>query len=180
MGRVEKSLRPLFWGQILQMLVGIGCIALGVYCWAPNKHIPHRLASGVVLHAYGVLMILAAGVVCARIKRLDYFRPPRDIRDGLDGIRNAYLRFGAFLGFAWWLLWIPLAVAIGFDAVVYPQALWISTSIGVVGLFLSTIVYVRFLRSENPSAERWRRTLAGESLRVAYLALNEVVDADIR
>jgi hypothetical protein len=127
-----------------------------------------------------IQVILAAGVVCARIKRLDYSRPPRDIRDGLDGIRNAYLRFGAFLGFAWWLLWIPLAVAIGFDAVVYPQALWISTSIGVVGLFLSTIVYVRFLRSENPSAERWRRTLAGESLRVAYLALNEVVDADIR
>ena len=72
MGRVEKSLRPLFWGQILQMLVGIGFIALGVYCWAPNKHIPHRLASGVVLHAYGTLMILAAGVICTRIKRLDY------------------------------------------------------------------------------------------------------------
>ena len=30
MGRVEKSLRPLFWGQILQMLFGIAFIAIGV------------------------------------------------------------------------------------------------------------------------------------------------------
>jgi len=180
MGRVEKSLRPLFWGQILQMLVGIGFIALGVYCWAPNKHIPHRLASGVVLHAYGTLMILAAGVICARIKRLDCSKAVHEIRDGLDGIRSAYLRFGAFLGLVWWLLWIPLAVAVGFDAVVYPPALWLSTIIGVVGLVLSMIVYVRFLKSEKQSAERWRGTLAGESLRAAYLTLKEIVDADIR
>ena len=71
-------------------------------------------------------------------------------------------------------------MAVGFDAVVYPQALWISTSIGVVGFVLSMIVYVRFLKSENQSAERWRSTLAGESLRAAYLALKEIVDADIR
>ena len=69
------------------MLVGIGFIALGVYCWAPNKHIPHRLASGIVLHAYGTLMILAAGVICTRIKRLDFSKAAHEIRDGLDGIR---------------------------------------------------------------------------------------------
>jgi serine/threonine-protein kinase len=89
------------------------------------------------------------------------------------------LRFGAFLGFAWWLLWIPLAVAVGVDAVVYPPALWISASIGIVGLVLSSIAFARFLRSENQSADQWRRTLAGESLRAAYLALQEFVDANI-
>ncbi len=180
MGRVEKSLRPLFWGQIVQMLLGIAFIAIGVYCWVPNKHIPHRLVSGVALHAYGTLMILAAGVICTRIKRLDFSKSVEQIRDQLDSIRNFYLRFGAFLGFAWWLLWIPLAVAVGFDAVAHPWSLWISAGVGVVGMVFSMILYRRFLRSENQSAEKWRKLLAGESLRAAYLAIEEIVGADIR
>ncbi len=179
LGRVEKSLRPLFWGQILQMLIGVGITALGVACWVRNQHIPHRLFSGGILHLYGILMVLAAGVVCTRIKRLDYSRPVIEIRAALDKIRKAYLQFGAFLGLAWWLLWIPVCVAIGFDAVAYSPAVWISVAIGVIGLALSTIAYVKFLKSQKDSAERWRTNLAGESLRAAYRALDEVVDADI-
>jgi serine/threonine-protein kinase len=179
MGRVESSLRPLFWGQIVQMLFGIGLVALGVYCWAPNKHIPHRLASGIVLHVYGLLMILAAGVVCARIKRLDYSKSTLDIREQLDGIRNTYLRFGTFLGLAWWLMWIPVAVAVGFDGIVYPQALGISIGVGLLGLALSVFVCVRFVKSDHPSSAKCREILAGDSLRAAYRALDEIVDADV-
>lgn len=179
MGRVEKSLRPLLWGQIVQMMFGIGFVALGVYCWTQNKEIPHRLVSGITLHAYGVLMILAAGVVCMRIKRLDYSKSVQEIGDGLEGIRSAYLRFGILLGFAWWLLWMPLVVAVGFDAVVFPPALWISATIGVVGLVVSLIFCTRFLKSENQVAERWKTTLGGESLRAAKLALQEIDAAEI-
>ena len=67
--------------------------------------------------------ILAAAVVCTRIKRLDYSKSVEHIRDGLNTIRHSYLRFGTIVGFAWWLLWIPLAVALGFDAVVDPMGL---------------------------------------------------------
>lgn len=180
MGRVETSLRPLFWGQIMQMLFGIAFIAIGVSCWAHNQHIPHRLVSGAVLHAYGTLMILAAGLIGARIKRLDCSQSVEQIRDKLDTIRTAYLRFGAFLGLAWWLLWIPLAVAVGFDIVADPKSLGISVGIGAVGFVLSAVVYLRFLRSEKPSAARRRGILAGESLRTAYLALDEIARSEIR
>ncbi len=179
MGRVEKSLRPLFWGQILQMVAGIGFIALGVYGWAPNKHIPHRLVSGISLHVYGVLMILAAGVVCAQIKRLDFSKAVSAVRGKLDGIQKSYLRFGMILGFAWWLLWIPISVVVGFDVVGLPPTLWISLGIGGVGLSLSLVVLMVFLRSRHRSVETWSNVLAGTSLRDAYRALKEIDEANV-
>ena len=180
MDRVETSLRPLFWGQILQMLCGILFIAIGVHCWAPNQHIPHRVISGATLHAYGTLLILAAAVVCTRIKRLDYSKSVEHIRDGLNTIRHSYLRFGTIVGFAWWLLWIPLAVALGFDAVVDPTALWVSVTIGGVGLALSIIAIFKFLQSKKPVVEQWKDALAGKSLHAAYLAIDEIIAAGVR
>ena len=104
MSRVENALRPLFWGQIVQMFFGIFLIAIGVQCWVRNMDVPHQVVSGAVLHAYGVLMILAAGVICGRIKRVDYSKPVDAIRHQLDAIRTFYLRAGAILGLSWWLL----------------------------------------------------------------------------
>ncbi len=180
MGRVERALSPLFWGQIMQMLIGIGFIAIGVFCWTRNMQVPHRVVSGAILHAYGVLMILAAAVTCGRIRRLDYSKPLDAVRDQLDAIRVHYLRSGFLLGFAWWLLWIPLGVAIGLDFVVEPVTLGISTAIGVLGLIASAVIVVRFLSSENPKAQKWSRALAGESLRAASVALEEMASTEIR
>ena len=45
---------------------------LAFACWAPNQDVPHRLVSGVMLHVYGVLMIICAGITCGKIKSVDY------------------------------------------------------------------------------------------------------------
>jgi serine/threonine-protein kinase len=179
MSRVENSLKPLFWGQILQMLIGIVFIALGVFCWAPNQDVPHRLVSGAILHAYGALMIISAGVTCTRIRRLDYSKSLDEVRDQLSRVRSHYLLSGALLGFSWWLLWIPLAVAVGFEAVMYPVAFWPSFGIGVIGLVASLALYAKILRSEKPGAEKIRRALAGESLSAADLALEEIANTEM-
>ena len=83
------------------------------------------------------------------------------------------------LGLAWWLIWIPLAVAVGIDAVVDPTALWVSVSIGVVGLALSLFAAWRFLTSKEHAAERWKDALAGKSLHAAYLAIDEIIGAGV-
>jgi len=180
LGRVERALRPLFRGQLLQMLVGIAFIAIGVYCWAPNIEVPHRLASGIILQVYGTFTILAAGITCSQIKSIDYSQPVETIRLGLDKIRFGYLRFGASLGFAWWLLWIPLAVSLGFDAIALGPACWGSVLIGVVGIIVSAFFYLRLLSSEGQSANKCKEVLAGESLRDAYRALAEIEATEIR
>ncbi len=174
MSRVEKSLRPLFWGQIIQMVVGIAFIAIGVACWAPNQGVPHQLVSGIVLHVYGVLIIISAGMLSSKIRRLDYSKSVAGVRDQLDGIRRHYLRWGAFIGFSWWLLWIPLAVAVGFEGIMYPIAFWQSIGVGVIGLVTTLALYWRVLQSEKPAAQRLTRVLIGESLSNAYIALDEI------
>ena len=73
--RVKTSLRPLFRGQLIQILVGVIMIAVGAQCWARNLDVPHRLVCGVIMHVYGVAFIACAAAVCTRIKRIDYSKP---------------------------------------------------------------------------------------------------------
>ncbi|MDG2222699.1 MAG: serine/threonine-protein kinase [Rubripirellula sp.] len=181
MGQVEKSLRPLFRGQLLQVLLGIVLILLGVQCWALNTEIPHRVASGVILHVYGVLVISQAILVCTRIRRIDYSKTVDEIRSKLDSVRSGYLRAGVIIGFVWWLMWIPVSVAIGFDAVVlYPNSLIPSLVVGVVGFVISVWLYLRFLNSSETSSDAAKRTFSSKSLQAAYLALDEIEQAQIR
>ncbi len=181
MDRVEQSLRPLFRGQLIQIALGVLLILVGAQCWARNTHIPHRLTSGIILHVYGVLVIAQGATVCTRIKRVDYSKPVDEIRQQLDRVRFSYLRAGVLIGFIWWLMWIPLCVAIGFDAVVvYRNSLIPSLVIGLVGLVVSVGLYWRAIGPASDSAEAWRKALSGESLAAAYLALEEIEHAQIR
>ncbi len=181
MERVENSLRPLFRGQLLQVLMGVALIGLGVQCWALNQQIPHRVVCGAILHVYGVIVISQALLVCTRIRRIDYSKSVVEIRSKLDSLCSGYLRAGLIIGFVWWLMWIPVAVALGFDAVVlYANALIPSLVVGIVGFAVSVWLYWRVLRSANPAADTWRRRLAGGSITAAYLALDEIESAHIR
>lgn len=180
MDRVEASLRPLFRWQILQVLVGVALILLGVQCWARNTQIPSRVVSGLILHVYGVVVISQAALVCTRIRRIDYSKSVVDIRNKLDSVRSGYLRAGVIIGFVWWLMWIPVTVALGFDLVLHPRSLIPSLVIGIVGFAASVWLYWRALRSDNASSECRHTRLAGGSIAAAYLALNEMEKAQIR
>jgi serine/threonine-protein kinase len=98
----------------------------------------------------------------------------------LGRVQSAYLFFGAIVGFAWWLMWIPLCVAVGFEAVLHPNCLYASVVIGVVGLVVSEFLYVKVLKSDNESAEKWRRRLSGNSVTAAHHELDQIESAQIR
>lgn len=181
MRRVEKALQPLFRGQLLQILIGVVLILLGARCWAQNTQVPHRLFNGIIVHIYGVITIISATAVCVRIKQVDYSKSVDQIRTKLGRVQSLRLSLGPVIGFAWWLLWIPLSVVFGFDVVVlYRNALLPSLVIGIVGLIVSLWLYWRVLRSANASSESWRRKLSGGSISAAYLALDEIENAQIR
>ena len=180
MDRIKGSLRPLFRWQVLQIVVGVALIAIGAQSWARNTQVLHRVGSGGILHVYGVLVIAQALLVCTRIRRVDYSKPVVEIRAKLDSLRSGYLRAGVIIGFVWWLMWIPVAVSLGFDAVLHPNALYPSLVVGVVGFVVSIWLYWLALRPGNPSAEFWRKKLAGESIATAYLTLDEIEKAQIR
>ncbi|MDV6030039.1 MAG: serine/threonine protein kinase [Phycisphaera sp. RhM] len=180
MDRIGTSLRPLFRGQLLQIIIGVLIIILGAQCWARNMDVTHRVICGIILHVYGILVIAAAAAVCTKINRIDYSEPVDQIRNKLEAARNTYLKVGAVIGFPWWLMWIPVTVAIGFDAVLHPNSLIPSLIIGVIGIVVSYWLYWRVQRSDKPSAEAWRKRLAGNSITNAFLVLTEIEHAQIR
>lgn len=172
--RVARSLRPLFLGQVLQGLLGIALIALGAYCWAPNTHIPYRVTNGVILHVYGILVLAQSILVCTRIQKIDYTRPLTEIRSSLDRLRSGYLRAGVLIGFVWWLMWIPAAVALGNDVILLPNSLVPSLVVGMIGFTTSLGLYWLAVKQGNPSAESWKKKFSGKSINSAYLALEEI------
>lgn len=178
--RIKSSLGPLVRGQVIQILIGVLIIGLGAQCWARNTDVPHRLVSGIILHVYGVLLIAAGAAVCTRISRIDYSQPVSEIRSRLDSVRSTYLRIGGVIGFPWWLMWIPVTVAIGFDGVLHPYSLIPSLAVGIIGLAASFWLYVLVQRSHRPAAEDWRMKFAGKSIARAYLTLNEIERAQIQ
>ena len=180
MERIKESLRPLNRGQLLQVLIGVAILLLGVQCWTMNMHVPHRVVSGVILHVYGVFVIGSAIAVCTRIKRIDYSKPVDNIRNALDSVRDVRLGVGPIIGFAWWLMWIPAGVAIGFDVVLHPNCLFPALFVGVVGILVSVWLFRRVLKSGKTSAMSGRWKLAGECIDAAYLALEEIEKAQIR
>jgi len=64
--------------------------------------------------------------------------------------------------------------------VLHPNALIVSLVVGIVGFVASLWMYWRVLRPGNIASEWWRRQLSGEKIAAAYLALDEIENAQIR
>ena len=135
----RRSLRPLFWGQLLQMLLGLGLVLLGVACWSRNTEVPGLFWTGIAVHAFGVAHLALGGIAMALIGTIDYAAPVLKIQKQTALL----LRFQAFngqvCGAPWWVMWVLVVVAFAGLGDVDPVAgtpTWIAASfwIGVVGL----------------------------------------------
>jgi hypothetical protein len=139
--KAERGLRPMIWRMRLQVLFGIAFIVLGAVAWSGHLHVPIVLASGLAMHLYGILMIIAAGRTLLLIRGIDYAAPVLEIQQAIARIRQFHLRCHLWLGNAWWFLWMP-AVVDGWIAAglpmqfverAMPMYVW-GTVIGIVGL----------------------------------------------
>lgn len=179
--RARFALWPLFAGQLLQILFGIAFILLGTATWRLDAGIPHILVSGVVMHVYGVVLIILAGVLLGRMQKIDYSAPVTSIQLQLAGLRVLYIRCGMGAGLPWWVLWVPFSIAMSaaiFGVDMYarmPLALNVAIAFGFVGL-LGTWVFHRW--SLHPSRAGLRARLddnaTGSALRKARACVDEI------
>lgn len=182
-GKLEKtrsSLRPLFWGQIAQLLFGLPFIVLAVSFWPEHRDVPHLLLSGLIVHAYGVLTIVMSGITLGMIGRIDYAAPVVQIQKQLAQVRRFYILGGMIAGLPWALLWIPLMTVVfgllGVDMWIQaPSVIWIGGSVGVA-ILLGTWWFHRW--SRHPSRPRLAKAMedsvTGGSLRKAQTYLDEI------
>lgn len=178
--QMRRRLWPLHGGQIVQMLFGISMIVLGVYGWRRNAGVPHLVAAGVVVQAYGIAAVASAGRTMQHIRELDYAAPVVTLQRQLGALRAWHVRAGVWLGQAWWFLWMPCvmiaAAALGADVFQRaPGVFLIGTVIGVAGVML----FEAAARLSRRPGWTWLAVLnddamAGASLRRAQAVLDEI------
>lgn len=110
--RIRGRLRPIFWGQALQMLFAIAMMLLGVACWSSYLHTPLLLVSGLVVHAYGLLVLLLSVRTLSLAGRIDPGEPVLALQSRLAELRRRYLQSGYFAGLPWWVLWLPVLLSL--------------------------------------------------------------------
>lgn len=184
--RTRGSLRPLFWGQIAQiLLIGVPCMLLASMLWHHSGRPGTTLAlstllAGIVVHAYGLATTVLAGATLGRIHQIDYAAPVLDIQKQLTGLRRLYIVNGMIAGLPWWFLWVPLLMTLSGLAGVElyaraPSLVWIGMGIGMAGL-LGTWWFHLWSRSpKRPRlAKAMHDSVTGGSLRRARAALDEL------
>jgi hypothetical protein len=179
--QAHASLRPLFWGQVAQMVFGVLFIVLAVSFWPQHRAEPLLLFAGLIVQAYGVAIIVAAGVTLGSMSGMRYDAPVLDIQKQCARLRKHYLVSGMVAGLPWWVLWVPMLIVLAGLAGDVPGQAWavsflaISTGIGVAGL-LATWAFHRW--AHRPSRARFGERLdeaaAGGSIRRMQRLLDEI------
>ncbi len=178
--KVRRSLRPLFWGQIVQIFFGVLFIALATLLWRSSPSFVSVIVAGVLVHAYGIATVAAAGITLGRIRAIDYSRPVLEIARQMASLRRTYLINGMVAGLPWWFLWVLVLMVLaglsGADlAARQPLFVGISLAIGVAGL-LATWWFHRWSRLPQRAAfgKRLEDSAAGGSIRRGQQLLDEL------
>jgi hypothetical protein len=181
-GRIRSSLRPLFWGQIVQMLFGVGFMLLGVAMWKTGFGVATPLfVVGIVAHVYGIATVIVSGVMLDQIAKIDASLPVVEMQHRLLRLRKTYLIGGMVIGLPWWVLWVvPLfaiatlqAMKTGTVGNGLPLWLWLCLAGGIAGL-IGTWIFHRWLHrpGREALAKRMDDAAAGGSLRKAQAELD--------
>ena len=175
MSRLKSRLMPLMVGQIVQICFGISMIVAGVWLWTTFSQVAAVLVCGAILHVYGIVAVIAAGVVLAKIAALDASLPVIELQGRLLGLRKVFIASGAAVGLPWWLLWmvVPIVLAAGHAEKLSIAWLVGSAAVGCAGI-VATIWFYRWSQRHGREdlGRRVENSAAGASLRNAQTELD--------
>lgn len=178
--KARRKLRPLWWGQMTQIVAGIVLMLVFAPYWVAHLGSPHLMVYGLLLHGYGLMFVLTAARNLYLQSRLDYTASVLEIQHRIAALRAWRLREAVLYGVTGCFIWIPL-ILIGFQQlgadvwIVAPSVVWGFIASGVVCLGLMYGL-IRFSRA--PGHERLRAALEnsgiGRSVRNTQAMLDEI------
>lgn len=176
--KLQRGLRPLVWGQAIQMIIGVLGVLFVAPIWIAHRQEPAVLIAGLVMHLYCIGMIVVGAVVQAQVARIDYGAPVVTIQRQLLRLRKTYSIAGAcVVGLPWWFLTAPLLVVLTRGGIMFvaPSVIWIQLAVGALGLLATFWFYRWSHRPERASlARRIDDSTVGGSLRRAQAALDDI------
>lgn len=176
MDKLRRGLRPLVWGQAIQMVIGLLLAGVAVAFWTSHGRVMHLLVCGLLVQLYGVLLIAFAARNLYLIQRVDYAAAVLMIQRQLADLRAWRVRaeapVNAILGC---FVWIPVTwmnfAWYGIDLWSRPFFYWSITS-SLVGLAL--VVLVVWLMRRAGMARKMEDNAAGRGLQNAEAVLHEI------
>ena len=165
--RMRSSLRPLFWGQLAQMVFGLVFVLLAAALWIRPGSIPvdlpwHLLVAGVLVHAFGIATLALAGCTLGLIRTIDYAAPVLAIQKQLSKLRRFYIVSGMIVGLPWWFMWVPVLMVLvalgGTDLYAKAPSVVGRDGLGVVGLLATWWFNRGSLSAQRPRLARAMET----------------------
>ena len=184
--RLRRHLRPLVWGQSLQIVFGIAVTLWGISFWFTHTGVWQNVVCGVVMQVLGTLALIVSARLLAMQQGIDYAAPVLEIQRRLAQMRAWRVKVEApIIAVLGGVIWIPALLMgaqyevdrVGLD----PSYLWqharpvvlvwlvLTVAVSVGAVFLARYVVRRL------GHRRWLENgLAGSSIVKAEEALAEV------
>ncbi len=133
-------LLPVKIGLALQMLLGVAIIVVFTSFWTANLGSPHLVVSGMLLQAYGLLLVVSGAWEMQMLHGIDYAAPVLAIQRRLAAFRAWRVRLVPLWAVTGCFVWIPLVLVafkawLGADLYVHaPEVVLAFVGSGAVGL----------------------------------------------
>lgn len=175
---LRHGLHSLRAGQFIQLLTGVVLTGMSAEFWLNHLSVPHLAVWGLLLHAYGLMLIIFAARDLALIHRIDYGAPVVAIQRQIATLREWRLRAGLWFGIAGCFIWVPFLLMIfywlGADIwVVKPQVVYWFLANGFFCLLAASFL-VRISTQKNRIGSLLREQFIGRSVRRAQAVLEEI------
>jgi hypothetical protein len=177
--KARRRMRPLLVGQVIQISVAMVVALGGAMFWATHLHRPYLFVCGLLVHAYGLLLIVFAARTLYLVQRIDYAAPVMLIQRRLSDLRAWRVRVEApchaVLGC---FIWIPVTCLLlswaGFELGTRPFMRWLIAS-GLVSLAIASVMaIVVWLMRRAGKRQRMEDNAAGLSVQRAEADLAEI------
>lgn len=117
MDRVQRRLRPLAWGLVLQLPLGIALMLWGISFWSSHLGDVRSMACGIAMQVFGTLALIVAGRTLAMVQGIDYAAPVLEIQRRIAGLRAWRVKVEAPLfAVLGSVIWIPALLMLAQDA----------------------------------------------------------------
>lgn len=106
--RAKSALKPLALGLGVQILFGVALAVTFATFWIRHLDSIHLVVAGLLVHAYGLLLIIDAGGQLVMIRQIDHGKPVVEIQTALTSLRARRVRFAPWIyGITGCLVWVP-------------------------------------------------------------------------
>jgi len=180
LGRFRSGFRALIVGRVILLIFGVLITALSARFWVNHFGVAHLMIYGILLHAYGVMMIFFAARDLILIKGLDYTTPVLVLQKRIAELRRWQLHAALWFGVTSCFIWIPLLLIVfhGLGADIWmhhPEVIgwFVLNSLVGLGLLFGIVIW-----SRRPGMEKFARSLenssVGRSVNRAQAMLEEI------